>query len=171
MLAWLRRMEYNIQIYSESRHGKHEEEDTMSRIEEFRQLIAAYEAETDALGKQRRSIAGLFGMGKTPADDPCHDRLDKAVGEMCARAAEEDSPEEAAALAEAVLRAEHGFDGYDYARLTMIALQRHALLLIPRLGPVEKAALAEWYLAIYPRRMRLPVQDQIVKALGGTGRK
>ncbi len=146
------------------------EENAMSGTEEFWQLIAAYEADVAVLGKQRRSIAGLFGLGSTPADDPCHERLDRAVGELCARAAEE-PPEEAAALTEAVLKAENGFSGQEYARLSLIALQRHTMTLIPLLEEEKKAALAAWYRETYPRRKRLPVQDQILKALGGNGRK
>jgi hypothetical protein len=45
------------------------------------------------------------------------------------------------------------------------AIQRHALPVIPRLGPEDRKNLEEWYNRIYPRRQRLPAQEDVLKAL------
>lgn len=138
----------------------------MSLAQELNQLLREYDGEIRSLQKNRRFFDGLFGMGGSAANAPCHDRLDRAVEELCGRAAEEtaEAPERAELVRE-ILQAQGRWQGPEYARLMLAALQRHTLGLIPLLEAGNRATLLAWYEKEYPRRKRLPVQDQILKAL------
>ena len=57
------------------------------------------------------------------------------------------------------------WEGPEYARLMLVALQRHTLTLIPGVNPEDRKAMAERYRKEWPRIKRLPVQDQVLKAL------
>ena len=138
----------------------------MDALQEFQMLIRQYSEDVQELQKHRKLFDGLFGMGGSAANAPCHDRLDRAVEELCGRAAEEtaEAPERAELVRE-ILQAQGRWQGPEYARLMLAALQRHTLGLIPLLEAGDRAALLGWYEKEYPRRKRLPVQDQILKAL------
>ena len=45
------------------------------------------------------------------------------------------------------------------------AVQGHVRPLVPFLAAEEAGELAAWYAQVYPRRRRLPVQSQLLKAL------
>ena len=45
------------------------------------------------------------------------------------------------------------------------AVQGHARTLVPLLEPETARELAAWYNKTYPRRRRLPVQNQLLKEL------
>lgn len=137
----------------------------MERVAGLQAILREYDQAVQELQKKRRMLDGLLGMGNHPGNDACHELLDRRIEALCREAAEAGAPEEATALAEAILRAEGNWQGPEYARLMLVAVQRHTLSLIPLLPPDEKKRLAAWYEKQYPRRKRLPVQGQVLKAL------
>ena len=139
----------------------------MSRTDEFRELLTAYDGTVRELIRKKRPFEGLLGFGRRAADEPCHEELDARIEALCKAAGEEEDAAGLAELTEAVLKAERRWEGPEYARLMLAAAQRHTLELIPRLDPADRSRLADWYAREYPRRKRLPVQDKILDTLKG----
>ena len=137
----------------------------MTYLEEFQEIMTEYDAAVDEVQKNRRGFDGFMGLGHHPGNAACHEIMDKKVAELCGRAAAEGTSAEAAVLTEAVLKKENSWEGPEFARLMLKAIQRHALPVIPRLGPEDRKNLEEWYNRIYPRRQRLPAQEDVLKAL------
>jgi GntR family transcriptional regulator len=94
-------------------------------------------------------------------------RLAELRERLCALAAEEGDAAEREALTEAVFRLAESWKGPEYGRLMLLAQHRHTLELIPGLSREGRERLADWYGKTYPRRKRLPVQDQVFAALKG----
>ena len=139
----------------------------MTLNEEYRSIQEEYARAVEETLHKKRGLGGLFGIGMRLSDEPCHKELDGKIEALCRRAAEEGEPAELRELTERILHAQSEWDGAQVADLMLAAIQRHALPLIPRLRAEERAALGAWYEKQYPRRTRLPVQDQILKALKG----
>ena len=133
----------------------------MDSIGKWEDILREYGSAVQTLQKNRKMFDGVLGLGTHPGSAPCHDAMDKQVEALCREAA----PEEADALAERILHAAFNWEGPEYARLMLIAVQRHLQLLLPALSPTAREALAAWYEKKYPRRLRLPVQEQLLKAL------
>ncbi len=55
--------------------------------------------------------------------------------------------------------------------LYLVAAQRHCLPLIGLIPPEQAASLAQRYERRWPRRFRLPVQTEILKALKARGKE
>ena len=139
----------------------------MGFTEEYGTLMAEYHEEVQNVQKKRKFFDGFMGLGTHPGSAACHENMDKKVKELCDRAAAEADAAEAGELAEAVFHSAVDWKGPEYARLMLVAIQRHTLCLIPKLDPAGKESLRKWYEKAFPRRMRLPVQDQILSALKG----
>ena len=137
----------------------------MTYLEEFQEIMTEYDAAVDEVQKKRRGFDGFMGLGNHPGNAACHEIMDKKVAELCGRAAAEGTSAEAAALTEAVLKKENSWDGPEFARLMLKAVQRHALPVIPRLAPEDRRSLGEWYDKTSPRRQRLPAMEAVYKAL------
>ncbi|MBQ8073693.1 MAG: hypothetical protein IJ231_08025 [Clostridia bacterium] len=137
----------------------------MNETAVFQAALAEYAQAVTEVQKSRKMFDGVLGLGNHPSNAPCHDVFDKKVESLCLEAAEPENGAERAALVEAVFGAEGQWKGPEYARLMLIAAQRHTLPLLPLLAPESRKKLADWYRKTYPRRKRLPVQDQVLKAL------
>ena len=135
-------------------------------LRRFQGIIAQYSEELEKMSKSRKITGGLFGFGAGPGDDPCHDAMDKQVGELTAQIqADEVQPEETAELVTAVLRAEKEREWPAAAKWAVIAIQRYTIPLISEIRPEDRKAIAAWYTKAYPKRQRLPIQKQVVKKL------
>ena len=137
----------------------------MSYTDEFRGILAIYNEEVNKVQKERKFFDGVLGMGNHPGYAACHENMDRAVEELCQRAMEENDSEEKAKLSEAVLQAESRWEGPGYARLMLAAIQRHVRPLIFCLDRADRNRLAVWYEKQYPKRKRLPIQDEIAAEL------
>ena len=137
----------------------------MASTDELRGILAVYSEEVNKVQKQRRLFDGVLGMGNHPGYAACHENMDRAVEELCRRTMEEDDPEETAKLSEAVFQAASRWEGPEYACLMLMAIQRHVLPLISCLDPSDRERLAVWYEKQYPKRKRLPVQNEIAAKL------
>ena len=136
--------------------------DWLSRIEA---LYDAYLLTAAELEKNRKFGDGILGLRPGPADDPCHQRFAEELEALRRECAAEASSEEAAEILRLL------FDKADDKRMPLsaywmlIAVQGLGRELIGLLNPGDAAALLTFYRRRYPRRVRLPVQDQILKQL------
>lgn len=129
-------------------------------------LIDAYLQTAGELEKNRKFGDGLLGLRPGPADDPCHERFAaelEALLRECAAA--KPSSGEAAEILQLL------FGRADEKRMPLsaywmlIAAQGLGRELIGLLTPEDAAGLLRFYRTRYPRRVRLPVQNQILKQL------
>jgi hypothetical protein len=134
----------------------------LSRIEA---LYDAYLLTAAELEKNRRFGDGILGLRPGPADDPCHQRFAAELGALLGESAAQSSSAEAAEILRLL------FDKADDKRMPLsaywmlIAVQGLGHELIGLLSPEDAAGLLAFYRKRYPRRVRLPVQDQILKQL------
>ncbi len=134
--------------------------------ERFSEILSEYRGALERGRKNIKPLSGIFGFVAGPGDDPCHSELHRKTEALTRPAAAEDAvPEDISALVCAVLQAEQNEVWPDYARLALIAAQRHTLPLVSRMNPESRAELAGWYEKRYPKRMRLPVQKRILEEL------
>ena len=132
----------------------------------FREIMTGYKEELEKSRKNRKITSGIFGFGGGPGDDPCHDAMDKQVGGLTAEIAEETvESEEISELVTAILREEKNREWSESAKWSVIAIQRYTIPLIPKIPADRKKEIDAWYEKAYPKRMRLPIQRQIVKEL------
>ncbi len=135
-------------------------------IEKLKDLTQRYIEETDRLIAGRKFGEGLFGMPDSARSSPIHmdyyNAVEATVKEICES---EPSSETAAAVVRFLLTAERDFPCSKLAEWTLVAIQNHALLLIPKLSAAERAELYEWYKKAVPRLQRMPNQEKIAKAL------
>ncbi|MCR5089506.1 MAG: hypothetical protein K6C08_08350 [Oscillospiraceae bacterium] len=116
--------------------------------------------------RNRKPGEGLFGFGKKPADDPCHDRFVADLEAMLTEFGETaPSSEETAGVLRRMYEAPRINREPQSAYWVLLAVQKLTLPLIERLDSEDTAKLLEYYRKAYPRRERLPVQDQILAAL------
>ena len=138
----------------------------MKASEEFHQLLTAYQEDLDTLAKNRRPGDGVFGFGRAPGDDPCHERFDTRIAELAARWAQPGADrDEVAELAHLMLRCDRELTLPVYAQGMLVAIQRHTLGLISRLTPDEAREIRIGYEKHYPFYRRVPVQKEILRAL------
>ena len=138
----------------------------MTGFTEIRALYREYLDEAERVERERTPGEGLFGIGKKPSDDPCHERfanaLETALRDLAAL--EPDSPRVCEVLS-LIYRApaEHREPASAYWMLC--AVHGFTLKLIERLSAEDAAALLNGYAKDFPRWERLPVQQQVYAAL------
>ena len=128
-------------------------------------LLNDYLSDCEKQERNRRPTE-LFGLKFGPSDDPLHERFGQALGELLSDFAAE-KPDSAALYT--VLEKLFGFaERYTEPKIAhwmLIAVQGLSKTLIPGLDREHAAALLKDYEAAWPRRARMPVQDEIVKLL------
>ena len=134
-------------------------------MENLRQLYADYLAEALNVRKKASAFAGIFGLGDDPRKNPCHEAFyEKAQEWTKAFVAGEPTGEQAQEVAQFMLEEpfKHiGAEGYWFLYVC-IGLIRE---LIPFMSREACGALAERMNALYPRRDRMPVQQETFKML------
>lgn len=132
----------------------------MAGLEEIQNVYQTYLEEAWAAEETRKPGEGIFGFGKRPSDDPCHERFCQRLKETLGEA-ERDLPEILAYIYRAPL--EHPEPKSAYWML--VAAHGFTLDLIPRLSREEAAALGKEFQKHYRRWERTPVQEQVLSAL------
>ena len=138
----------------------------MNETEGVAELYAAYLKKAETLERERKPGQGLFGFGQTPADDPCHEAFIRGLKELLdvflsAGAAQNNLAECLAFIFHAPL--EHRQPPSVY--WTLLAAHSAAVEAAAALSQEDAQRLYEQYDKEYPRRYRLPVQKQLMKAL------
>ena len=143
-----------------------EDERVMVYTRKLRELLDEYETAVREASARKTPGSGLLGMGPKRGDDPCHEAFDRKLAALFAAMAAGDAPVgDAAEAIGLLLRAEDDKPWPVEARWMLVAVQRHALPLIPRLPAPRRRELLLAYKKRYPRYRRLPVQNEILKAL------
>lgn len=133
---------------------------------EIQALYEDYLEKARAAERDRRPGEGLFGFGRRPADDPCHQAFLQALHRAAeAPAGEEDARETAEALrwiCDAPIRFREDPPSIYW---TLVAAHGAMSAAIPRLSPGDARELSAHYEASWPKARRMPVQMQVLKAL------
>ena len=128
-------------------------------------LLDDYLAAADQQERNRKP-SELFGLKFGPADDPLHDRF---AGNMAALLSDfgSDGPDstQLRALLNKLYSAAKDNPEPRSAYWMLVAIQGLSRELIPSLSREDAAALAKDYESAWPRRARLPVQDDVLKTL------
>ena len=135
----------------------------LSRVEK---LYSDYIRKAEELEKNRKIGEGLFGLTPGPADDPCHERFARELEELL-KACTDSAPasEAAAEILRFQFQAPQAHQEPKSLYWMLIAVQGLGGALTDCLSPADAALLADEYGALYPRRLRLPVQKQLLKTL------
>ena len=137
----------------------------MEELSSLEHVFEAYLDEVDEVMRRRKPADGILGFGNAPQNDPCHERFDRAVEAQVQRlldAAPDAAVEEAVGF---LLRDEALSRRAECARWMLIAVQRHALALVPLLSAESAGELLREYTARYSWTKRFPTQKQVIDAL------
>ncbi len=139
-------------------------------MEQLRKLYADYLEQARAVRKKAPAWAGVFGLGDDPRKHPCHENFyENAQGWLREFVAAQPSREQARLAAEFILeepQKHKNTDGYWFLYVCVGFIRD----LIPYLGKDDCAALALRMNSLYPRRDRMPVQQDTFKALQKAGK-
>ena len=138
----------------------------MVGLPEVQALYQAYLEDAERVERERKPGEGLFGIGKKPSDDLCHERfaaeLESLLKELEAQAA--DSARVRAVLQyiyRAPLKNREPISAY----WMLNAVHGLTLSLIGRLNAEDAAVLRTQYAADISQREMLPVQKQVFSKL------
>ena len=138
----------------------------MTGLAEIQALYREYLDEALRVELARKPMDGVFGLGKKPSDDPCHERFAAAM-EAALKAFADTKPDSAAArevlayIYEAPVVNREPLSAY----WMLTAVHGFTLALIESLNPEDAAALLTRYGKDFRRWNRLPVQQQVYAAL------
>ena len=133
-------------------------------------LTEEYLADCEKLERARKPTE-MFGLKFGAPTDPRHDRFLEDMGDLLGdfAAAEPDSAA-VRGLLETLYSLPLRRPEPKSAYWMLVAVQGLTRELIPRLGREDAAALLKAYESAWPRRMRLPVQTELVKLLRAQGK-
>lgn len=141
----------------------------------MKQLTLLYEAyfeEVRAAEKRLKPADGLFGMGERLANAPCHDAFWKALRAFLEGMDVKEAPGQVGQALDFIYRAPFAYpDVHPSVYWMLLAVQGLTQPLIACLRPEDAQALYRWYQKAYPRRERLPVQNQVLEALKRQGKR
>ncbi len=141
----------------------------------MKQLIQLYEAyfEQVRAAKKRLKLAdGLFGMGERLANAPCHDAFMEALRAFLEGKEVKEDPGQICQVLDYIYRAPFAYpDVHPSVYWMLLAVQGLTQPVITQLRPEDAQALYLWYQKAYPRRERLPVQNQVLEALKRQGER
>lgn len=134
-------------------------------LTQLKAIYEDYEKAVNEVRKNARAFDGIFGLGKDPRKDACHDAFYQAVGDwvaefLAANPAREDLREAALLIARTPADYE-GKESFWY----MYAAQGHLKPMIGLLTPEDRAAVRECMEALYKKRDRMPLQKELLKLL------
>ena len=143
----------------------------MTTLEQLQELYAAYEPQAKDAKKKSSYFASVLGMANDHRNHPCHDQFYQGVSAVMQEfLTQSPSQQEAGAVLQWLLMtaADHKEQPtYWY----LYAIHGFADPLIPLAEPELCRQLHEQYNKAYPRIERMPVQNNIYKALGKRAKK
>jgi hypothetical protein len=135
---------------------------TLARMD---RLLNDYLSDCEKQERNRRPTE-LFGLKFGPSDDPLHERFGQDLGGLLSDfAAEKPDSASLCTVLEKLFGFAKRYTEPKTAHWMLIAVQGLSRALIPRLSREHAGALLKDYEAAWPRRARMPVQDEIVKLL------
>lgn len=135
-------------------------------LDSIQALYHDYLAKAEVCERNRKPAEGLLGFGKKPADDPCHDQFASDL-EQALRQLTEQSPTSQTIRNVLSYIYEMPLQHQEPVSIRWMLEAVHGLThdLIGGLHSADAEKLLKQYEANYPRRTRLPVQNQICDAL------
>ena len=134
--------------------------------DQLKKLTEDYISATDALLANRRFGEGMFGMPDSARSSPVHmeffNAVEAAVKEYVSGTPQAEITDEAVRF---LLTASEEIPCNNLASWMLIAVQNHALPLIPLMSEDKRAEMYVWFNEHVPRLQRMPVQQKIIKAL------
>ena len=140
-------------------------------LEQLKERYRQYDEEATLVRKKASPADGLFGFGNDPKNHPCHELFYEDIGKWT-KAFLETRPDAADALTAARFLIEAPKTcGSRESYWMMYAAQGWGRDLVNRLDTDGCAELRTLFDELYPKRDRMPVQQELYKALKkGTGR-
>lgn len=139
----------------------------MTMANDIFDIYARYIEKARKLELERKPGDGLFGVGKKPSDDSCHDEfaetLEKALDDL---ASSNPSADEVSCVLSFIYKAPSEHRELLSVYWMLNAVHGLTLGLIPRLTPDDAKDLKQRYNDDFPKWERLPVQKQVFSALG-----
>ena len=139
----------------------------MAYLEELKEITAWYLDAAEKVFQDAPPLAGIFGIGKGPKSDPVHmqyyNKILEKVQEL--NADESVSEQETFDCAEYLIKLDDSTKTGQMMQYMLMTVQGCAKEIVPKLSDEHRHSLAEWFAEKVPRRMRLPVQDQLFKLL------
>ena len=140
-------------------------------LEQLKERYRQYDEEATLVRKKASPADGLFGFGNDPKNHPCHELFYEDIGKWT-KAFLETRPDARDALAAArfLIEAPRSCAGPE-SYWMMYAAQGWCRELVCRLNSEGCAQLRTLYDELYPKRDRMPVHQELYKALKkGSGR-
>lgn len=135
-------------------------------MQRLKDQYVKYLSEAEQARRKAGLCDGLFGMGNDPRKHPCHGSFYEAVETWAAGFLKENPcGDECAEAAAWILKAADLYRENQDVFWYMYAAQIHALPIIAKLNRADAKHLLQWYDRAYPARDRMPVQDQVYRAL------
>ncbi len=133
---------------------------------ELKSLYEGYIEDAKRAERERKPGEGLLGIGKTPADDPCHDRFvrefEMTVSQLCDDGLNStDMLDQLYFIYEAPLENREPASAY----WMLLAVHGKTLPMIEKLDKEDAGELSRWYKDKYPRSERFPAQKQVIESL------
>ena len=140
-------------------------------LEQLKERYRQYDEEATLVRKKASPADGLFGFGNDPKNHPCHELFYEDIGKWT-EAFLQIGPDAADALTAARFLIEAPKTcGSRESYWMMYAAQGWCRDLVNRLDADGCAELRTLFDELYPKRDRMPVQQELYKALKkGTGR-
>ena len=131
----------------------------------LKEIYAKYIQDVDTVYRNAKPTDGLFGMGDDPRNDPCHMRFYEDA-EQWAKAFLAASPGEAEVYETVrfMLETPAAYKGH-HSFWALFAAQGLVREMIPMLRGEHCAGLRDFYAGNYPRRERMPVQNEVYRLL------
>ncbi len=134
--------------------------------DQLKKLTEDYISATDELLANRKFGEGLFGMPDPARNSPVHmdyyNAVEAAVTEYLSGSPEPETTDDAVRF---LLTASEEIPCSSLAAWMLIAIQNHALQMIPLMSDEKRAEMFNWFNKHVPRLQRLPAQQKIIKAL------
>ena len=143
----------------------------MADLEQLKQIYEEYEEKLAQAQKQAGLFAGAFNMGDDPRKDACNQVFYENLGQWASEFLEsKPTAENAAQAVQWILEYPARHQGSGTYWMTYAA-QKHAQGLIPTLSSQAAQQLREDFVQWYPRTERMPVQQEVLRALSARAGK
>ena len=143
----------------------------MADLEQLKQIYEEYEEKLAQAQKQAGLFAGAFNMGDDPRKDACNQVFYENLGQWASEFLEsKPTAENAAQAVQWILEYPTRHQGSGTYWMTYAA-QKHAQGLIPTLSSQAAQQLREDFVQWYPRTERMPVQQEVLRALSARAGK
>lgn len=139
----------------------------MAELAELKELYTKYEQTIEQTGKETSALSRMFNVGVTPRNHPANKEFYDGVARWVTEFLAEDHPygQLLEATRHILETAAHKPPQKSDAHWYLMAAQAHAKPLIPLLTAEDRAALRDGFCVLYPKRHRMPLQDELLKLL------